>query len=122
MIDDLITLDTDGDGISDAIAYWDENGLNYAYDTNLDGVWDMIETYSGFDEYGNPLDEVIVTVQDITVKSNEAGNFRLEIPVAKQAKEQLLTAYKPGYERWTFTAPVMSDVPWSIVLKKSSKN
>ena len=74
------------------------------------------------DEYGNPLDEVIVTVQDITVKSNEAGNFRLEIPVAKQAKEQLLTAYKPGYERWTFTAPVMSDVPWSIVLKKSSKN
>ena len=54
MIDDLITLDTDGDGISDAIAYWDENGLNYAYDTNLDGVWDMIETYSGFDEYGNP--------------------------------------------------------------------
>lgn len=54
MIDNLITLDTDGDGISDAIAYWDENGLNYAYDTNLDGVWDMIETYSGFDEYGNP--------------------------------------------------------------------
>ena len=70
------------------------------------------------DEAGHPLPGVTLTVQDISVQSDEAGNFNLEIPRDKQAEEQLLTAFKPGYQRWTFTAPVMPNVPWTIVLKK----
>lgn len=70
------------------------------------------------DEAGNPIAGVTLTVQDITAQSDAAGNFNLEIPTGKQAEEQLLTAYKPGYQRWTFTAPVMPNVPWNIVLKK----
>lgn len=70
------------------------------------------------DEAGIPLEGVAITVQDITVQSDKAGNFRLDIPRDKQAEEQLLTAFKKGYQRWTFTAPVMPKIPWNIVLKK----
>lgn len=70
------------------------------------------------DEAGNPLSGVALSTQDLTVESDAAGNFRLEIPLGKQAEEQLLSAFKPGYQRWTFTGPVMPNVPWNIVLKK----
>ena len=70
------------------------------------------------DEAGNPLAGVTVTVQDLSVQSDAAGNFRLDIPLDKQAEEQLLSAFKAGYQRWTFTAPVMPNVPWNIILKK----
>ena len=70
------------------------------------------------DEKGFPLEGVTVTVQDLTVKSDKDGNFRLDIPRNKQAEEQFVTAFKSGYQRWTFTAPVMPRVPWNIVLIK----
>lgn len=72
------------------------------------------------DEKGRPLSGVTVTVQGLSVESDATGNFRIEIPREKQAGEQLLAAFKPGYERWTFTAPVMPGVPWNIVLKKDN--
>lgn len=70
------------------------------------------------DESGQPLPNVTLTVQDIDAQSDANGNFRIEIPLEKQAAEQLLTAFKSGYQRWTFTAPVMPNVAWNIVLKK----
>ncbi len=55
MFDDLITLDTNGDGIDDALGFWDENGYNCWYDNNGDGMIDTTLTLSDFDAYGNPL-------------------------------------------------------------------
>lgn len=72
------------------------------------------------DENGRPLAGVAVSVQGISVESDASGNFQIEIPREMQAEEQLLAAFQPGYERWTFTAPVMPGVPWNIVLKKDN--
>ncbi|MDO4163912.1 MAG: carboxypeptidase-like regulatory domain-containing protein [Bacteroides sp.] len=72
------------------------------------------------DEKGMPIEEARITVQDLTVETNSSGNFRVEIPLAKQAEEQMLTAFKPGYSRWIFTAPVIPNVAWNIVLKKET--
>lgn len=73
---------------------------------------------SVIDEKGIPIEEVTITVQDIQAKTDEAGNFKLNIPFAKQQEEQRLSAFKKGYQRWDFTAPVSADAPWHIVLKK----
>lgn len=70
------------------------------------------------DEAGRSLSGVLVTVGDMSVLSDAAGNFRVEIPYAKQKEEQRVSAVKDGYRRWDFTAPVSSDIPWNIVLKK----
>ena len=73
---------------------------------------------SVIDEKGSPVEDVTITVQDMQTKSDETGNFKLTIPFAKQQEEQRLSAFKKGYQRWDFTAPVSADVPWNIVLKK----
>lgn len=54
MYDNLITYDSNGDGFIDTSSWLDESGLHYGYDTNGDGFIDQIETYSEFDEWGNP--------------------------------------------------------------------
>lgn len=73
---------------------------------------------SVIDEKGAPIEDVTITVQDLQVKTDETGNFKLTIPFSKQQEEQRLSAFKKGYQRWDFTAPVSADVPWHIVLKK----
>lgn len=51
MIDSLITPET----ISAENTSWeDESGYHVGYDTNNDGQYDTVETYAGFDAYGNP--------------------------------------------------------------------
>lgn len=69
-------------------------------------------------EDGEPLDGVTITLQDMTVKTDGSGNFRMEIPPLKQRPEQRVSALKDGYARWDFIAPVSADVPWNIVLRK----
>lgn len=70
------------------------------------------------DEKGFPVEDVTITVQDMQTKADETGSFKLSIPFAKQQEEQRVSAFKKGYQRWDFTAPVSADVPWNIVLKK----
>lgn len=69
------------------------------------------------DETGKPIAGVFISVQGITVQSNDTGSFSIEIPREKQAGEQQLSAFKQGYQRWIFTAPVIPNIPWNIVLK-----
>jgi len=70
------------------------------------------------DENNQPLAGVLITVLDISVKTDDAGKFRLEIPFEKQGEEQRLTAFKQGYQTWDYTFPVIKDVETKIILKK----
>jgi hypothetical protein len=65
-----------------------------------------------------PLKDVIISVKDIQVITDENGKFRLEIPFMKQAEEQRLTAYKSGYQAWDFTGVPSQTNEWKILLKK----
>ncbi len=62
MIDDLITLDTTGDGLDDSVLCFDENGgMTVASDYNYDGNFEQIGYFSGMDYWGNPS-EVLVMI------------------------------------------------------------
>ena len=65
-----------------------------------------------------PLKDVKICVKDIQVLTDENGKFRIEIPIGKQAEEQRLTAYKPGYHSWDFTGVPSQTNEWKILLKK----
>lgn len=54
MIDQLIYLDTDGDGVNDTYAWTDEDGFHYGWDTNGDGFLDTQRVYSQIDPWDNP--------------------------------------------------------------------
>ena len=51
MIDSLITPETIS---AENMSWEDESGYHVGYDTNNDGQYDTVETYAGFDAYGNP--------------------------------------------------------------------
>ena len=70
------------------------------------------------DEDNNPLEDVTVSVADITATTDAMGNFRIEIPLDKQNEEQRVSAYRKGYKLWDFTGPVSDKVPWKIILRK----
>ena len=54
MIDELITIDTTGDGYDDTTIWTDAEGQHVAVDNNADGQYDTYANYSDFDEWGNP--------------------------------------------------------------------
>ena len=54
MLDQLIYIDTDGDGWNETATWMDADGLHYGWDTNGDGNLDSQQVYSQFDEWGNP--------------------------------------------------------------------
>lgn len=70
MIDDLITLDTTGDGYDDSLLYFDENGGFVVYsDLDYDGNFEQVGYFSGLDYWGNPS-EVLVMLD-----TDNDGNF-----------------------------------------------
>lgn len=70
------------------------------------------------DEDNRPLAGVSLQVLDVQTVTDEAGNFRLCIPPAKQQMQQRVQAFKKGYALWDFTGPVSDKVPWKIILRR----
>jgi len=69
------------------------------------------------DENENPVEEVHVSVLDISTVTNEFGHFELTIPRDKQKKEQNLRAMKKGYKTYDRSCSFFSDKEAKIVLK-----
>lgn len=65
MIDDLIGLDTTGDGYDDSLLYFDENGgFVVASDLDYDGNFEQVQYFSGMDYWGNPTEAIIMIDTD----------------------------------------------------------
>lgn len=69
-------------------------------------------------ESERPIEGATVTLQDMTVTTDRFGQFRIDIPFAKQDKTQRVTVTKEGYQLWVgLYRPSTSD-PWYITLTK----
>ena len=61
-----------------------------------------------------PIENAIVSLQDITVQTDTFGQFRLEIPFAQQAKTQRVQVTKEGYQVWEgLYSPSLTE-PWYV--------
>lgn len=65
-----------------------------------------------------PLAEVEVRVQDLKTKTDEQGNFSMQIPFGKQLEQQRLMASKPGYIPFDRREPIIKNEPTQIKLQK----
>jgi len=70
------------------------------------------------DDAGNPVADVQISVQDLTVRSDSTGRFTLPIPFDRQRKEQRIRAFKPGYKTWDYTSPVIANEEIAIILSQ----
>ncbi len=70
------------------------------------------------DENNQPVADVLISVLDITTKTDNYGKFKVNIPPEKQKEEQRLTAYKKGYKNWDFTGTPSQTIEWKIILEK----
>jgi hypothetical protein len=69
-------------------------------------------------ETEQPIENATVTLQDMTVQTDAFGQFRIEIPFAKQDKTQRVQVTKEGYQVWEgMYRPSLAD-PWYIPLEK----
>ncbi len=68
------------------------------------------------DAQENPVAGAQITVQDIRVQSDSAGNFSLSIPFEKQRTEQRIRVYKTGYREWDVTSPVLKNEAIGVIL------
>lgn len=69
-------------------------------------------------ETEQPIEGATVTLQDMTVTTDRFGQFRIDIPFAKQDKTQRVTVTKDDYQLWEgLYRPSASD-PWYITLTK----
>lgn len=64
------------------------------------------------------VEGAIVTLQDFQVQTDVFGQFRIEIPLAKQDKTQHVTIAKEGYQLWEGLYRPSATDPWYIVLMK----
>lgn len=65
MIEDLITLDTTGDGLDDSILYFDDNGgFTVVSDYNYDGNFEQLQYFSSMDYWGNPTEALVMIDTD----------------------------------------------------------
>ena len=69
-------------------------------------------------ENNQPISDVLITVLDISVKTDITGKFLINIPLEKQSEEQRLNAFKEGYQYWEYTFPVIKNVEIKIILKR----
>jgi len=67
---------------------------------------------------GEGLPDVSVTVAEITVTTDEKGNFTLEIPIEKQRLEQEIRIYKAGYKSKRQTIPMSGESKYKTVLER----
>ncbi len=70
------------------------------------------------DEQGSPVAGATVTVQDIRTLTDEAGGFRIDIPMTKQMESQRMTIYKDGFELWSGTYRPSCTCGWNVVLRQ----
>ena len=61
-----------------------------------------------------PIENATVSLQDITSQTDAFGQFRLEIPFAKQAKTQRLQVTKEGYQVWEGLYRPSPTEPWYV--------
>ena len=71
-------------------------------------------------ETEQPIEGATVTLQDMTVQTDAFGNFRIEIPFAKQDKTQRVQVIKDGYQVWEGLYRPSPTEPWYVVLSKKS--
>ena len=69
-------------------------------------------------ETEQPLEDATVTLQDMTVQTDAFGQFRIEIPFAKQDKTQRVQVTKDGYQVWEGLYRPSATDPWYITLEK----
>ena len=69
-------------------------------------------------ETEQPLEGATVTLQDMTVQTDAFGQFRIEIPFAKQDKTQRVQVTKDGYQVWEGLYRPSATDPWYITLEK----
>ena len=65
-----------------------------------------------------PVEGAMVTLQDMTVQTDAFGQFRIEIPFAKQDKTQRVQVTKDGYQLWEGLFRPSPTNPWYIPLTK----
>ena len=69
-------------------------------------------------ETEQPLEGATVTLQDMTMQTDAFGQFRIEIPFAKQNKTQRVQVTKDGYQVWEGLYRPSATDPWYITLEK----
>ena len=70
------------------------------------------------DQRGNPVADAQVIVQEITARTDAAGNFSLTIPFEKQRREQQIRVFKTGYEESNRTYTIVANEDIGILLPK----
>lgn len=70
-------------------------------------------------ETEQPVEGAVVTLQDFKVTTDAHGNFRIEIPFAKQDKTQRVQVAKDGYQVWEGLYRPSPTDPWYVVLSKN---
>jgi len=73
------------------------------------------------DELGNPVPNAKIIVQDIETQTDSVGNFRLDIPFAKQMESQRMQINKEGFEFWTGTYRPSNTYGWNVMLHRKQK-
>jgi hypothetical protein len=69
-------------------------------------------------ETEQPVEGAVVTLQDLTTTTDAFGNFKIEIPFAKQDKTQRVLVAKEGYQIWEGMYRPSASEPWYIVLSR----
>ena len=72
--------------------------------------------YDNISEEGLP--DASVTIAEITVKTDEKGNFTLEIPIEKQGLEQEVEVSKIGYKSKRQTIPMSGEGKFRTILER----
>lgn len=70
-------------------------------------------------ETGQPIADAMVTLQDLIASTDAFGQFRIEIPFAKQDKTQHVVVAKDGYQLWEGLYRPSSTEPWIVPLMKN---
>ena len=70
-------------------------------------------------ETEQPIEGATVTLQDMTVQTDAFGNFRIEIPFAKQDKTQRVRVTKEDYQVWEGMYRPSATEPWYVVLSRN---
>lgn len=70
-------------------------------------------------ETEQPIEGATVTLQDMTVQTDAFGQFKIEIPFAKQDKTQKVQVTKAGYQLWEGMYRPSATEAWYVVLSRN---
>ncbi len=69
-------------------------------------------------ETEQPIEGATISLQDMTVQTDAFGQFKIEIPFAKQDKTQRVRVTKEGYQVWEGMYRPSATDPWYVVLSR----